>query len=439
MSVKETLRGGPLGIARAVSRKILSRYRRLRWVLGHLDHYPYQFPWFRSPGGPRPIDDFHRQALRRERARKHYRTHEMLLRTAAFPFAALWMAATLLGKYGAKAKAHHHIGLFRQFVSMLWLVHRHNTAPNYYYEFRPFMSEGLFVARDYVQHFEQVALLQTLNADFDEDAIGEKMRFYRHCTRHGLPVAPVIAYFERGSLHEWMSPGESSLPARDLFLKPTDLFRGMGAERWAYCADSRAWQRDGVTLDEKGMLEHCAGLSRDHPLLLQPCLVNHPAWAGFSCGALATARVVTYRFPDGEPRFLTARLGMPTGAMIVDHGDECLGTGFSAENPRMNRAVAKDVGIGDWVCHPDTGQRIEGEALFGADEVIGLALKAHATVPEFPFIGWDITQTTEGAMIMEANLTWGHTSAQAYQQTPLGRTPYPECMLAHLKHKGLYI
>ena len=412
----------------------VSYFRTVGWAVLRfkLDRSPVMLPWFAWHALTEPIDRVHKLAMELDQANMRGGAF-LWCRTILWLIIVPLMALARLGKHGGWVRRERGIGLFRQFVTMLTLGYKYNVLPEYYYQFRPFIKQDLASARYYVQHHEQMVLLKRLNEGTDLELAGDKLRFFRFCEANGLSTAPITAFFENGRLVEWMGHDGQKIPPRDAFLKPTDGCHGAGAECWHYHRDQKLWERDGVRLDEDGLLAHCSRLSEKRPIILQPRLVNSDTFARFTSGALATLRIITYRFQNEAPRFLTARLGIPTGGMIVDHDDSSLGAGVAFDDGVMTCAVSKTITAGTWQSHPDTGCQIEGVKLEGFHDVVRLCLRAHALTPQYTFVGWDSTMTLDGPVLMEANLMWGQSSSQDFQQTPLGRTPYAECLLASLQ------
>jgi hypothetical protein len=51
-----------------------------------------------------------------------------------------------------------------------------------------------------------------------------------------------------------------------------------------------------------------------------------------------------------------------------------------------------------------------------------------------PFVGWDVIDSDQGLMLLEANSNWGGDSAQLPGAPALGETRFPEIYLEWYEH-----
>jgi hypothetical protein len=96
---------------------------------------------------------------------------------------------------------------------------------------------------------------------------------------------------------------------------------------------------------------------------------------------------------------------------------------------RMQTGRFRETTLGTFPVHPDTGAPIENRILPGWNEMLELARHGHRTYSWLPFIGWDLVDSTDGILLLEANAYWGGDSAQLPGATPLGRTRFPDIYL----------
>jgi hypothetical protein len=100
---------------------------------------------------------------------------------------------------------------------------------------------------------------------------------------------------------------------------------------------------------------------------------------------------------------------------------------------RMEPCRFRETMLGDFPVHPDTGAKIADQAFAGWEEMKALAIRGHRTYPEMPFIGWDVVDTTDGVLLLEANAYWGGDCVQLPGATPLGKTRFAEIYLKHFE------
>jgi hypothetical protein len=173
-----------------------------------------------------------------------------------------------------------------------------------------------------------------------------------------------------------------------------------------------------------------AGLEHETALLVQPRIRAHPRLLEISSGnALATVRVVT-AVVKKMVRVLYACVRLPVGTNINDN--------FSAGGASGNLTAAINIKTGilskgwgsarrDWPVmrstdvHPDTGHKIPGFVIPQWPEILDLALETQNSLPELASIGLDIAVTKAGAMLIEANDTYGVEMLQVAHQRGLGR------------------
>ncbi|MBW2713094.1 MAG: hypothetical protein JRC77_05020, partial [Deltaproteobacteria bacterium] len=97
----------------------------------------------------------------------------------------------------------------------------------------------------------------------------------------------------------------------------------------------------------------------------------------------------------------------------------------------LGAANSSKVWWGPLRTNPVTGKEIVGFTLPLWQEALALGCRAHDTLSEFAFIGWDIALLAEGPLLIEANSLWD--TPAPYQ---VGQTLFPECVLAHLQERA---
>lgn len=338
-------------------------------------------------------------------------------------------ALSNLRRHGADAARTAGVSRARQLLDLLQLAWRHDLAPNSYYDFRLFEPGNRARAESFIQHHELRALLRRINAGLDWSWLDDKRTFNAHCRAHDLPVPKVLAVCSGGDLL-WVEPPER-LPRRDLVLKPHLLRGGTGLERWLYDPARDGWTRRGETLPEPALLERARTRGAAQPLLIQERVHPHPDLADLEiAGVLGTVRVVTWRAPSGACGALETFLRMPgrAGAEVDNWHQGGIGAPIDLASGKLRHAYRGALRLDR---HPVSGAPITGHPVPFAGELVPLCLRAHATLPGFWFVGWDVGIGRDGLVLIEANSIWG-----CPESPPLGDTPFPELALARLRELG---
>lgn len=245
--------------------------------------------------------------------------------------------------------------------------------------------------------------------------IETKISFARFCQQHALPTPATLAASDPSIVTE------AEWPRRDLFLKPADQGKGKGMETLRYQPSCDVWQnRTGDIITPQNLTAYAAKVYAGGPWLLQPRLRNGAAWRNFTTHALCTARVVTGLNPtDGEPVFISGFIRFPFKEAEVDNlSAGGIGAGVMGPTGIMTHGFSWVGQIGMYSTHPETGARFEGEALSQWPELVELALKAHRTAAGWMTIGWDVTVSENGPVLIEANLNWGVPFHEPLTETP---------------------
>jgi hypothetical protein len=102
---------------------------------------------------------------------------------------------------------------------------------------------------------------------------------------------------------------------------------------------------------------------------------------------------------------------------------------------RLHAADCKDPARPRLVRHPHSGQLIENFPVPRWNAIRDLACRAHEAWPEFPFIGWDISDTSDGIFLLEGGYLWGGYLAQMAGSAPLALTPFATIYTEHLARR----
>jgi len=368
------------------------------------------------------------------------------------PARAAKLAYADVKAFGREVEKRSGVSRGRQFSQLWWLRARHGMDTQPYLDYRLYRPDRWPRAADYVAGKEFFRVIRYLIAEHgsssDAPVLHDKRDFDGWCREHGFPsVSTLMEWHEGEVVHSNLAGG--NLPAGDLFSKPADATGGHGTSRWLYDGRGGYVGADGRARQPAELMEELAELSRTLPgrygrlsrrILLQPHLHNHHALRPLTSGALSTIRVVTYRFPRGEPQLLFAAYRLPVGNAPADNfhyggivAPVDLATGRLGPPIRREGRVVVDVER-----HPDTGAVIAGHQLPHWDETVRLVLRAHATLRRVVTVGWDVAPCEDGPVLVEGNLASDPDIAQAPSGVPLGDTPFVRCINAHVReHFGL--
>ena len=394
-----------------------------------------------SPGIPpdRTLHEWYNYIEAERRQGVNWRTRlwwirQWMYRTGTLDLVRTWWknARKESSKYAALVEKWTGLTPHEQLAEMARLKIRHGTTPADYYSYRLYRPDRQEKAMRYVGHNRQVRLIRYLieNVYPEDRPTGDKRVWHRWAAQHDVPTPRVLATFSDGEITPWDWDGDpASLPPMDLFCKWTNLYQGKGAECWLF--------EDGAYVDMQNrtqsmtgpnLIRHFTQKSFERPLILQDRVRPHAKLEPFTSGALPTARLVTGRFPGEEPQPITAVFKIPMGNVVVDNisADGNLAVPVDIKRGRLGPAITStpDV-LGDTVdAHPDTNCKINGEVVPHWKGIVQLARSTHAMLREIPFVGWDVTLTREGPIIIEPNNGWGAAGIEKASGTPLTDTLY---------------
>lgn len=308
------------------------------------------------------------------------------------------------------------------FARIWWQQIGHNLRIGDQIDYRLDPIARRHLVRSFISCHEQKILLAraALRAS-GYPGLDEKRQLDRFCKEHGLPHPATLMQGEGDRLTL-----ETPWPDADLVFKPTNLYEGRGVEILRFDAVLRVWatpageRLTAETLPAFANARLCGG-----PWLVQPRLVNHPAWRELTPGPLSTLRIVTGRVPpDGRLVIVGVQARFALHNPCVDNVSAGGMSSFvDQETGRMNVGMSWHGTPAEHVRHPVTGGRIQGELVHNWPALRALALRAHEAAGGWSSIGWDIADTSLGPMIIEANLQWGAISFR-----PQGHLPFPEVM-----------
>jgi hypothetical protein len=341
-----------------------------------------------------------------------------------------------LPRHGARARAASGRSLIAQGFDQLRLALQAGLWPHQYYMFELFRPELRARAPLYLLRHETKHGVFTILKDGPRKnrVFARKDLFAAACGAAGLPHADIIALLAGGVAH-WKS-AETSLPQRDLFVKPAQARGGRGAARWRWTGAGFE-SNDGARASPESLLARlCA---RREPLVVMPCLANHPDLASLALGALSTVRLVTCRDEQGNPELIGAALRFAQRADAIVDNFHAGGLAATIDlaggvlGPATDQGLARGSGQGWHDRHPVSGAAIAGRVVPFWPETRALAERAHAALGDRVVIGWDIAVLADGPVLIEANSFPDLDILQRCGRAPLGATRLCDLLAWHLR------
>ena len=334
--------------------------------------------------------------------------------------------------YGQAVRSMTGVGLGRQALQQYRGAVRHRIPPEKYYLYSlyndPARMDQYIPARPWIRLLETLLSVQGT----DEAALlHDKRASYRHFSKHGLPILPVLAEFENGVTVPRQWTANAPLPKCDLFSKPTGGRQGEGARRWIFIGEADKYRtEEGELVSQNELLGRLEAQSLRDVILLQERAHNHPRLQALTGPTLAAMRIVTMRPPGGDPEYLTGLIGLPLKDMVANNfipEYDVIGAPIDDETGRLGAAYRKklDQVMEPIDIHPTSGERIKGFRLPDWSAAKRLALRGHRTLSNIALVGWDIALTADGPVIIEGNKTPGGDSPQVAHKEPWGATRFP--------------
>lgn len=315
-------------------------------------------------------------------------------------------------------------GRLRRIVDAWWLAVTRNVPP---FEYRAYRLDKPDSRADLLQFvfWTDLRAFAELNArrGAAEQAVKDKARFASICETHGLSSIPTLAVFRDGIQMMPAAPFVPEVP--ELWVKSLAGHGGQGAALWRRADDSYR-NDEGATVTAEEFAQHVGGTD----CIIQPRILNHPAIADITNGALASLRIITGIDREQRATVVAAMLYLPSGDRITSVAG--IGCAIDMDHGVLTRALDFRNGALDITRYPDTNAEITGRALPFWPESLALAARAHEIgFSRFVFLGWDIALTPEAPLLIEANSGWLALHLQLLNG-PLGRTGFSRILNEHL-------
>jgi hypothetical protein len=350
-----------------------------------------------------------------------------------FAFVVLRQIWTYFRRYGAFVKKTYGVSSLHQLSDLWFCAWRQNQCPRHYYWRKFYLIPDRADWKCNFEHRQINNLLNHLNRNLPITKITNKVQFHQHCIAQNLPTAPVLASWDASGR---MDGAEPAPVAADVFLKPTSEFGSVGIMPIVYQPDTGTHRLNGTDLAWPNLLLAIGALAAtDHrPVLLQRRLRNAPRNAVYGHADICNARLITGQTPGGEPEVIGGFVRLPSSLTTTGHDRNIMIASIDVKTGRMEPGRFRETMLGDFPVHPDTGAKIANQPFAGWEEMKALAIRGHRTCPWMPFIGWDVVDTTDGVLLLEANAYWGGDCVQLPGATPLGKTRFPEIYLKNFEY-----
>lgn len=342
-------------------------------------------------------------------------------------------------RYAKSARVNFQVPYSTQLADLFYLSWRLNYAPHDYYRQKMWLRPDRRDWAQFLPHREHVSLVKHLQQTLPIEMFDDKLNLHRHMKSSDIPTIGILRASVGGRwLEEFTSVTNQSVLRQDLVIKPTNGTMNEGVEIWRYDHEGNSYWWTGSTKvegiersigqqnsDLPGLLERVRQLSEKHPYVIQRHMKNHPSLDSISPHAIANFRIVTTS-QGGEFRAIAAllRMGYDTQRYIADtyQANVDLATGV------LGMATGRLPQWGFGKNHIETGALVTGMTVDNWPELKSIAVRAHAQFPWMPSIGWDIINSDQGPMVMEANAFWGADISQVDYRF-LGEVGYAEAYL----------
>lgn len=174
--------------------------------------------------------------------------------------------------------------------------------------------------------------------------------------------------------------------------------------------------------------EFCSEIARDYPMgyLLQSAIRQHPDMSDVIGTAVGTVRIVTVR-EQTRPGVLYGLWKIPSPDAMSDNfwQDGSIlapidtGSGRTGQCRTGSDADARDVHT-----HPVSGRPLTGVEIPYWKDACDAVARAHALFPQFGVIGWDVSITEDGPLIVEANQNPFHSLYQIANLRGIGNPDF---------------
>ena len=317
----------------------------------------------------------------------------------------------------------------KQLVRMLYIVLVQKNKLKHFYKILLFKDENWKRADQFTY---RIAVLQDQLAvgtfPVEKRLIDDKLQFFEYCKRQGLRTPNVFAFGDADQF-EFIDKEQIANMKCDLFVKHRIGGEGLDCIILRY-DENNYFLTNGNSFQKEQLIEGLKSLySGRGAYVVQPRLQNHDSWEKWTPGSLATCRIVSARNPANEKQIipLFGAFRMPVEGLDTDnHSQGGLAAPISMQDGELGRAFTlKNLnGKYEFDKHPQTNARITGAKIPYWNKILDYTVQVHSQFKSC-FVGWDLTLTNEGCIVIEGNITWAAGSYEIPWQDSLMNTDYP--------------
>ncbi len=237
--------------------------------------------------------------------------------------------------------------------------------------------------------------------------ISDKFIFGQLFRSLGYPLPENKALVESDRI-KWLNPRRET-PLKALLgnkgkyiCKPID--KGGGEGVFLLSTDG-----DGIFVDEQHWSVDDLRSRLSGRYLMEECVEQHEALRTLHPTSVNTLRLLTVHGPD-ESELLSSVLRVGRGGGILDSWSQG-GIAVSID-PETGKTISPGVIKKEKrivKTHPETGVSLDGYTIPFFDRCKKIVKAAHEEIPQIWSIGWDVSVSNDGPVILEANERWDET------------------------------